>query len=83
MTMHVTFWSVQALLGIAVVLQGTPNQGPNILSISAAMKLAHRTGLHKECQNPNISAAKFEECEQVFWIACSLHKELSLRVGIR
>lgn len=47
MTMHVTLWSVQALLGMALVLQGTPNQGPVSLLVSAAMKLAHRMGLHK------------------------------------
>jgi hypothetical protein len=81
MTMHVTLWSVQALLGMALVIQGTPNQGPVSLLISAAMKLAHRMGLHKRCQNPNISAAEIEERKRVFWIAYSLDKDLSLQMG--
>lgn len=81
MTMHVTLWSVQALLGMALVLQGTPNQGPVSLLISAAMKLAHRLGLHKQCQNPNISAVEIEERKRVFWIAYSLDKDLSLQMG--
>ncbi len=81
MTMHVTLWSVQALLGMALVIQGTPNQGPVSLLISAAMRLAHRMGLHKRCQNPNISAAEIEERKRVFWIAYSLDKDLSLRMG--
>ena len=81
MTMHVTLWSVQALLGMALVLQGTPNQGPVSLLVSAAMKLAHRMGLHKRCQNPNLSPAEIEERKRVFWIAYSLDKDLSLRMG--
>ena len=81
MTMHVTLWSVQALLGMALVMQGTPNQGPVSLLISAAMKLAHRMGLHRQCQDPNISAAEIEERKRVFWIAYSLEKELCLRMG--
>ena len=81
MTMHVTLWSVQALLGMAVVIQGTPNQGPASLLISGAMKLAHRIGLHRQCQNPNISATEIEERKRVFWIAYSLDKDLSLQMG--
>lgn len=81
MTMHVTLWSVQALLGMALVIQGTPNQGPVSLLVSAAMKLAHRMGLHRPCQDPNISAAEIEERKWVFWIAYSLEKTLSLRMG--
>ena len=81
MTMHVTLWSVQALLGMALVIQGTPNQGPVSLLTSAALKLAHRMGLHRQCQNPNISAAEIEERKRVFWIAYSLDKDLSLQMG--
>lgn len=80
MTMHVTLWSVQALLGMALVMQGTPNQGPVSLLVSAAMKLAHRMGLHRKCQDPSISAAEVEERKWVFWIAYSLEKDLSLRM---
>lgn len=81
MTMHVTLWSVQALLGMALVIEGTPNQGPLSLLVAAAMKLAHRIGLHRRCQNPDISAAEIEERKRVFWIAYSLEKDLSLRMG--
>ena len=81
MTMHVTLWSVQALLGMALVIQGTPNQGPVSLLIAGAMKLAHRMGLHRQCRNPNISAAEIEDRKRVFWIAYSLDKDLSLRMG--
>ena len=81
MTMHVTLWSIQALLGMALVIQGSPTQGPTSLLISAAMKLAHTMGLHRRCQNPDIGAAEVEERRRVFWIAYSLDKDLSLQMG--
>lgn len=81
MTMHVTLWSVQALLGMALVVQGSPTQGPSSLLISAAMKLAHIMGLHRRCQDPNIHPAEIEERKRVFWIAYSLDKDLSLQMG--
>ena len=81
MTMHVTLWSVQALLGMAIVIQGTPSQGPVSLLTAAALRLAHRMGLHRQCQNPNISAVEIEERKRVFWIAYSLDKDLSLQMG--
>ena len=81
MTMHVSLWSIQALLGMALVIQGSPTQGPMSLLISAAMKLAHIMGLHRRCQNPNISHAEIEERKRVFWIAYSLDKDLSLQMG--
>ena len=81
MTMHVTLWSIQALLGMALVVQGSPTQGPTSLLISAAMKLAHVMGLHRRCQNPSIGPAEIEERKRVFWIAYSLDKDLSLQMG--
>ena len=81
MTMHVTLWSVQALLGMALIVQGSPTQGPTSLLISAAMKIAHMMGLHRRCQNPSVSPAEIEERKRVFWIAYSLDKDLSLQMG--
>lgn len=81
MTLHVTLWSIQALLGMALIIQGSPTQGPASLLISAAMKLAHIIGLHRQCRNPSISPAEIEERKRVFWIAYSLDKDLSLQMG--
>lgn len=81
MTMHVTLWSLQALLGMAIVIQGTPVQGPVSLLISAAIKLAHRMGLHQRCLDPSLSPAEIEERKVVFWIAYSFDKDLSLQMG--
>ena len=72
---------LQVLIGMALVIQSTPNQGPVSLLVSAAMKLAHRMDLHRSCQNPDISAAEIEERKRVFWIAYSLDKDLSLQMA--
>lgn len=80
MAMHATLWSVQALLGMALLIQGTPNQASMSLLTSAAIKQAHRMGLHRRCHDPNISAAEIEERKRVFWIAYCLDKDLSLQM---
>jgi hypothetical protein len=80
-TMHSTLASVQALLGMALVLQGTPNQGPVSLLTSSAIKLAQRMGLHRRCQDTGLSAAEIEERKRVFWVAYALDKDISLQTG--
>ncbi|TVY85216.1 Fusaridione A cluster transcription factor fsdR [Lachnellula suecica] len=80
-TMPPTLASVQALLGMSLVLQGTPNQGPVSLLTSSAIKLAQRMGLHRQCHDLSISAAEHEEQKRVFWIAYSLDKDISLQTG--
>ncbi|XXH02123.1 hypothetical protein Hte_008491 [Hypoxylon texense] len=80
-TLHSTLASVQALLGMALVLQGTPNQGPVSLLTSSAIKLAQRMGLHKRCQDTSLNAAEIEERKKVFWVAYALDKDISLQTG--
>jgi hypothetical protein len=80
-TMHSTLASVQALLGMALVLQGTPNQGPVSLLTSSAIKLAQRMGLHRRCQDTGLSATEIEERKRVFWVAYALDKDISLQTG--
>ena len=81
MAMSATLWSVQALLGMALLTQGTPNQSPVSLLTSAAVKLAQELGLHRKCEDPNISTAEIEERKRVFWIAYILDKDISLQMG--
>ena len=80
-TMPPTLWSLQALLGLALVIQGTPSQGPIPMLISVAMTLAHRMNLHKRCEDPTVSHAEIEERKRVFWILYSIEKDLSLQLG--
>ena len=80
-TMHSTLSSVQALLGMSILIQGTPNQGPVSLLTSSAIKLAQSMDLHRRCQELSLSAAEIEQRKRVFWIAYSLDKDISLQTG--
>ncbi|KAH8817265.1 fungal-specific transcription factor domain-containing protein [Xylogone sp. PMI_703] len=79
MTTQFTLWSVQALLGMALLIQGTPNQGPVSLLTASAIKLAQRIGLHRQSQDPSRSAAEIEERKLVFWIGYCLDKDVTLQ----
>ncbi|KAF5021163.1 hypothetical protein F66182_6809 [Fusarium sp. NRRL 66182] len=73
--------SVQALLGMALFLQGTPNPQPTFLLVAAAMRLAHSIGLHKRGTGFNLNPIEIEQRKRVFWIAYMLDKDLCLRAG--
>ncbi|KXJ92683.1 fungal-specific transcription factor domain-containing protein [Microdochium bolleyi] len=73
--------SVQALLGMALFLQGTPNPQPSFVLIAAAIRLSHSIGLHKKGSGFNLNPIETEQRKRVFWIAYLLDKDLCLRSG--
>ncbi|KAL1890800.1 hypothetical protein Cpir12675_005255 [Ceratocystis pirilliformis] len=73
--------SVQALLGMALFMQGTPNPQPSTLLIAMAIRLSHSIGLHKRGTGFNLNPIEIEQRKRVFWIAYMLDKDLSLRSG--
>jgi len=73
--------SVQALLGMALFLQGTPNPQPSFFLVAAAIRLAHSIGLHKRGSGFNLNDVENEQRKRVFWIAYLLDKDLCLRSG--
>jgi hypothetical protein len=73
--------SVQALLGMALFMQGTPNPQPSFLLIAAAIRLSHSIGLHKSGSGFNLNPIEIEQRKRVFWIAYMLDKDLCLRSG--
>ncbi|KAK5125457.1 hypothetical protein LTR85_000566 [Meristemomyces frigidus] len=73
--------SVQALLGMALFLQGTPNPQPSFFLVAAAIRLAHSIGLHKRGAGFNLNAVENEQRKRVFWIAYLLDKDICLRSG--
>ncbi|KAK0720446.1 fungal-specific transcription factor domain-containing protein [Lasiosphaeris hirsuta] len=73
--------SVQALLGMALFMQGTPNPQPSFLLISTAIRLSHSIGLHKRGTGFNLNPIEMEQRKRVFWIAYMLDKDLCLRSG--
>ncbi|KAK5554655.1 hypothetical protein LTR46_007381 [Exophiala xenobiotica] len=73
--------SVQALLGMALFLQGTPNPQPSFFLISAAIRCSHTIGLHKRGSAFNLNPIEAEQRKRVFWIAYLLDKDSCLRAG--
>ncbi|KAI4147150.1 MAG: hypothetical protein LQ340_005677 [Diploschistes diacapsis] len=67
--------SVQALLGMALFLLGTPNPQPSFHLVAAATRLAHAIGLHKKGSTFNLNPVEIEQRKRVFWIAFLLDKE--------
>lgn len=78
-TRQYTLASVQALLGMAMIMMAMPaHQGSSTLLISTAIKIAHYLGLHRQHQYPVVSAVESAERTRVFWVAYSLDKDISL-----
>ncbi|KAF2403551.1 hypothetical protein EJ06DRAFT_282690 [Trichodelitschia bisporula] len=73
--------SVQALLGMALFLQGTPNPQPSFFFVAAAIRLAHSIGLHKRGSGFGLNPNEIEQRKRVFWIAYMLDRDLCLRSG--
>ncbi|KAG8534206.1 uncharacterized protein KY384_001050 [Bacidia gigantensis] len=73
--------SVQALLGMALFLLGTPNPQPSFFLVAAAIRLAHSMGLHKKGSGFNLNAVEIEQRKRVFWIAYIIDKDICLRSG--
>jgi hypothetical protein len=73
--------SVQALLGMAMFLCGTPNPQPSFFLISAAIRQSHSIGLHKRGSAFNLNPVEAEQRKRVFWIAYMLDKDTCLRSG--
>lgn len=73
--------SVQALLGMALFLQGTPNPQPSFFFVAAAIRLSHSIGLHKRGSGFNLNPPEIEQRKRVFWIAYMLDRDICLRSG--
>ncbi|KAK2767420.1 hypothetical protein FQN54_003576 [Arachnomyces sp. PD_36] len=73
--------SVQALLGMALFLQGTPNPQPSFSLVASAIRLSHSIGLHKRGSGFGLNAVEVEQRKRVFWIAYLLDKDICLRSG--
>ncbi|KAM0278652.1 hypothetical protein ACHAQH_005039 [Verticillium albo-atrum] len=73
--------TVQALLAMALFLQGTPNPQPTFVLVATAIRLSHCIGLHKRGTGFDLNPIEIEQRKRVFWIAYMLDKDLCLRAG--
>ncbi|PTB52853.1 hypothetical protein M431DRAFT_147461 [Trichoderma harzianum CBS 226.95] len=73
--------AVQALAGMACLLQGTPDPEPAAMLVAAALRLAQLMNLHRECSSPGVTESEAEKRRRVFWKVYILDKDISLRTG--
>ncbi|KFA51649.1 hypothetical protein S40293_10128 [Stachybotrys chartarum IBT 40293] len=71
--------AVQALAGMACILQGTPNPEPASMLVAAALRLAQALDLHRECSSPGLTQSQAEKRRRVFWMVYVLDKDICLR----
>ncbi|KAE8375274.1 fungal-specific transcription factor domain-containing protein [Aspergillus bertholletiae] len=72
--------AVQAMLGLALLFQNTPNPQPLFMFAAAAMRLSQSIGLHRN-QSLGLSPSQIEERRRTFWVAFILDAEISHRTG--
>lgn len=73
--------AIQALVGMAIILQGSPNPQVSSVLTAAAVRLAQAMGLHRMTRDQGLSARQVEQRKRVFWAAYFLDKDISLRMG--
>ncbi|KJR79804.1 uncharacterized protein SPSK_00020 [Sporothrix schenckii 1099-18] len=84
--LHDSFPAVQALVGMAAVLQGTPNPHSASVLVTAALRMAQGMGFHRrtcrdDMANSTLSEEEKAQRRRVFWIAFCIDKDISLRTG--
>ncbi|KAG9245809.1 fungal-specific transcription factor domain-containing protein [Calycina marina] len=73
--------TVQAVLAIIFMLQGTPNHVAPYTLASIAARLSHTIGLHRWLDDYGITKDQAEERRNVFWMLYIVDKEMSLQSG--
>lgn len=81
MLKNTDLFTVQALIGMCIFLQGTPNPQPSFGLLGAAMRSAHSIGLHKRGQGHGFNPVEIEQRKRVFWLIYLVDKDICLRSG--
>ncbi|KAH8727025.1 fungal-specific transcription factor domain-containing protein [Phaeosphaeriaceae sp. PMI808] len=71
--------AIQALLGMAIFLQGTPNPQPASILTAAAIRLSYGLGMHRNELGGGLPLIEAQQRQRVFWVAYCLDKDFSLR----
>ena len=72
--------SVQILLGMVLLFQGTQDLKPATMLIAIALRLAHELGLHTRSAD-SLDISMTLERNRVFWMAYLLDKDISMRTS--
>ncbi len=79
--------TVQVLLGLVMLFQGTHDLQPASILIATAMRLAQQLGLHKSSSSSSSELRHLDgraaavQRSRVFWIAYLLDRDIGLRIG--
>ncbi|KAK5306061.1 hypothetical protein LTR99_001751 [Exophiala xenobiotica] len=73
---------VQALLAMALLMQGTPDPRPVAFFVASAMRLSHTLGMHKKESLYGLDPLEAEQRKRVFWIAYRIDKDMCIRSGL-
>ncbi|KAK1985478.1 fungal-specific transcription factor domain-containing protein [Colletotrichum cereale] len=79
LTVSSSLAAVQALAGMACILQGTSDPEPASVLAAAALRLAQSMNLHREYSSPGLTESQAEQRRRTFWKIYILDKDLSLR----
>jgi hypothetical protein len=71
--------NIQVLVGIAILLQASPDQQPALILTAIIFRLIHKIGLHSRASFVDLEPAEAQQRSLVFWIAYILDKDLSMR----
>ncbi|KAK3064120.1 hypothetical protein LTS18_009938 [Coniosporium uncinatum] len=71
---------VQALLGMTLYLQGTPNPRPAAVLLAAAIRLAYDLRLHRIDAYRDLDPAEAEQRRRVFWCCYALDKDFTMKL---
>ncbi|KFY26380.1 hypothetical protein V493_04121 [Pseudogymnoascus sp. VKM F-4281 (FW-2241)] len=73
--------AVQALIGMAFVLQASEDPHPSYMLVGMAARLAQAIGLHRRLDGYGLKEREVEQRRNVFWIVFGLEKGISIRSG--
>ncbi|OAF63243.2 hypothetical protein VC83_00234 [Pseudogymnoascus destructans] len=73
--------AVQAMIGMAFILQASEDPHPSYILVGMAARLAQAIGLHRRLDGYGLKARDIEQRRNVFWIVFGLEKGISIRSG--
>ncbi|KAM0137778.1 hypothetical protein ACHAP3_004008 [Botrytis cinerea] len=73
--------AVQAMSGLAFILDTLSDPYPSSVVSAAAIRLAQTIGLHRNMSNSGLDEAEIEQRRNVFWIAVMVERGIVIRQG--
>jgi Fungal specific transcription factor domain len=72
---------LQSLLGMALLLMGTPNIRPASVILASAVRVLYHLGMHRKTYSDHLDAIDSTQHQRIFWITYILDIDFSSRLG--